>query len=50
MAAYLRDEAAAEHVGWSINVVDLRGDRIREVTTFIGAEHIDRFRLPSSLP
>ena len=53
VAAYRRapDEPAdAPHTPWSIDVLTLRGDRIAEVTSFIGAEHHARFGLPDSLP
>lgn len=36
------------HEAWSINVVTLRGDRIAEVTSFIGPEHFVAFGLPLS--
>ncbi len=50
VAAYLWNDDAGRHVGWSINVLTLRGEQISEVTTFIGREHIARFGLPASLP
>ena len=50
VAAYLRGDAAGPHVGWSINVLTLRGDRIAEVTSFIGPEHFVAFGLPAELP
>ena len=53
VASYRRapDEPAdAPHTPWSIDVLTLRGDRIAEVTSFIGAEHHARFGLPDSLP
>jgi len=50
VGGYLWDDDAAAHVGWSVNVFTLRGERIAEITTFIGAEHIARFGLPASLP
>ena len=46
VAAYLWDEAAGTHAAWSINVLTLRGDRLSEVTSFIGREHFEDFGLP----
>jgi RNA polymerase sigma-70 factor (ECF subfamily) len=55
IACYLRsddDDAddADAHVGWSINVLTLRGQRIAEITSFVGREHFAAFGLPTSLP
>jgi len=50
VAAYLRNDDAGAHDFWSINVLTLRGERIAEVTSFIGAEHIAAFGLPAALP
>jgi RNA polymerase sigma-70 factor (ECF subfamily) len=52
VALYLRagGDDAGPHHGWSINVLTLRGERIAEVTSFIGREHFPTFGLPSSLP
>ncbi len=53
LACYLRDDeadGAGAHLGWSINVLTLRGDRIAEITSFIGVEHFAAFGLPASLP
>ena len=51
MACYLRDDAGdGPHRAWSINVLTLRGDRIAEVTSFIGPEHFAPFGLPAALP
>lgn len=50
VACYLRPGAAGEHLPWAINVLTLRGDRIAEVTAFVGAEHFARFGLPARLP
>ncbi|MGI8722468.1 MAG: sigma-70 family RNA polymerase sigma factor [Geodermatophilaceae bacterium] len=49
VGGYLWNEDAGTHLGWSINVLTLRGERIAEVTTFIGPEHIARFGLPDSV-
>ena len=35
---------------WSVDVLTLRGDRIAEITSFIGLEHFGLFGLPTSLP
>ncbi|WP_367130081.1 sigma-70 family RNA polymerase sigma factor [Saccharothrix sp. HUAS TT1] len=50
VACYLWDEGAGAHLAWSINVLTLRGHLIREVTSFVGAEHFPAFDLPASLP
>jgi RNA polymerase sigma-70 factor (ECF subfamily) len=50
LASYLRTDDAGERLGWSIDVLTLRGDRIAEVTSFIGPEHFPPFGLPVSLP
>ncbi|HWN31185.1 MAG TPA: sigma-70 family RNA polymerase sigma factor [Pseudonocardia sp.] len=50
VGCYLRGDDAGEHRGWSINVLTLRGERIAEITSFIGLEHFARFGLPTSLP
>ncbi|MBK1787768.1 sigma-70 family RNA polymerase sigma factor [Prauserella cavernicola] len=50
VGAYLWNEAQGVHAGWSITALTLRGDRIAELTTFIGAEHLAAFGLPPSLP
>ncbi|WP_307829471.1 sigma-70 family RNA polymerase sigma factor [Antrihabitans stalagmiti] len=49
VGSYLWNEAAGTHVSFAIDVLTLRGDRIAEVTTFIGAENFDGFGLPSSV-
>jgi RNA polymerase sigma-70 factor (ECF subfamily) len=49
VACYLWDEAAGAHLCWSINVLTLRGERISEITSFIGREHFTAFGLPGSL-
>jgi RNA polymerase sigma-70 factor (ECF subfamily) len=50
VGSYLWNDDAGVHLGWSINVLTLRDERIAEITTFIGADHIARFGLPASLP
>lgn len=47
---YLWDDEAGAHLSWSITVLTLRGERISEVTTFIGREQFATFGLPASLP
>ncbi|MBB4933370.1 RNA polymerase sigma-70 factor (ECF subfamily) [Lipingzhangella halophila] len=47
---YLWDEAAGAHLSWSVTVLALRGERISELTSFIGPEHFAPFGLPDSLP
>jgi RNA polymerase sigma-70 factor, ECF subfamily len=49
VGGYLWDDEAGAHVGWSINVFTLRGERISEITSFIGAEHFAAFGMPGSL-
>jgi RNA polymerase sigma-70 factor, ECF subfamily len=50
VAAYLRGSDGGPHRAWSVNVLTLRGDRIAEVTSFIGAEHFTLLGLPASVP
>lgn len=38
------------YASWSINVLTLRGDRIAEITSFVGPGHFPPFGLPASLP
>ncbi|MFI6393470.1 sigma-70 family RNA polymerase sigma factor [Nonomuraea sp. NPDC050540] len=49
-AFYLGESADATHQAWSITVFGLRGDRIAEITSFLGAEHFPAFGLPVSVP
>ncbi|WP_240777529.1 sigma-70 family RNA polymerase sigma factor [Nonomuraea basaltis] len=49
-ASYLWDEAAGAHLAWSIDVLTLRGERVAEITTFLGPENFPLFGLPASLP
>ncbi|PZG37458.1 RNA polymerase subunit sigma-70 [Spongiactinospora gelatinilytica] len=49
VACYLRRDGTDEHRAWSINVLTLRGDRIGEITSFLGGEHFARFGLPTVL-
>lgn len=50
VGSHLWKDDAATHLGWSIDVLTVRGDRISEITSFLGAEHIASFGLPPSLP
>jgi RNA polymerase sigma-70 factor (ECF subfamily) len=49
VACYLSRDGAGPYRAWSINVLTLRGDKIAEITSFIGAEHFARFGLPAEL-
>lgn len=50
VACYLRRDGIGTYRAWSVNVLTLRGTRIAEVTSFIGAEHFTLLGLPASLP
>jgi RNA polymerase sigma-70 factor (ECF subfamily) len=51
VAFYLGTDPASPHDAWSITVLTLRGDRIAEITSFLGPDHDFRlFGLPGSLP
>nr|WP_307849798.1 sigma-70 family RNA polymerase sigma factor [Qaidamihabitans albus] len=50
VASYRRTDGAGPYAGWSINVLTLRGERIAEITSFLGAEHLALFGLPGSVP
>jgi RNA polymerase sigma-70 factor (ECF subfamily) len=50
VGAYLRPGDSGPYPGWAVTVFTLRGDRIAEITTFIGEEHLRAFGLPTSLP
>ncbi len=49
MARYLRADGEGAHLAWAVNVLTLRGERIAEITAFIGPEHFEAFGLPASL-
>ncbi|MPZ00653.1 MAG: sigma-70 family RNA polymerase sigma factor [Actinophytocola sp.] len=49
VACYLWDDDAGAHTAWSIEVLTLRGDRIAEITAFIGPEHFTPFGLPAAV-
>ncbi|TQL78138.1 RNA polymerase ECF family sigma subunit [Stackebrandtia endophytica] len=48
-AFYLWDEAAGTHLAWSITVLTLRDDRIRDLTSFLGRQHFPSFGLPDAI-
>jgi RNA polymerase sigma-70 factor (ECF subfamily) len=50
VAFYLGPDAASPHGAFAVAVLTLRGDRIAEITSFIGAGHFRPFGLPHSLP
>jgi len=50
VAFYVGNDASGQHVAWSITILTLRGDRISEITSFLGPDHFPPFRLPASLP
>ncbi|MEV4482815.1 sigma-70 family RNA polymerase sigma factor [Micromonospora coxensis] len=50
LACYLRRGTDGPFLAWSVNVLTVRDDRISEVTSFVGAEHVTAFGLPASLP
>lgn len=47
IAGYLRPDGGDEYRAWSVDVFTLRGDRIEQITSFIGAEHFAAFGLPA---
>ena len=50
VASYLRAPGDDVHRAWSIDVLTFRGDRVAELTAFIGAEHFEAFGLPAARP
>ncbi|WP_433245382.1 sigma-70 family RNA polymerase sigma factor [Streptosporangium sp. CA-135522] len=50
VGCYLWNDDAGAYLGWSVNVLTLRGERIAEVTSFIGPGHFAPFGLPATLP
>ncbi|MGI8332680.1 sigma-70 family RNA polymerase sigma factor [Actinomadura scrupuli] len=50
VGGYRWDDDAGAYLGWSINVLTLRGERIAEITSFVGRGHFARFGLPTVLP
>ncbi|MEV2237450.1 sigma-70 family RNA polymerase sigma factor [Micromonospora sp. NPDC049891] len=49
VAFYLGADPAADHHGWSITVLTLRGERVAAITSFLGGDHLAAFGLPSSV-
>jgi RNA polymerase sigma-70 factor (ECF subfamily) len=49
VGCYLWSEEARAHVAWSIDVLTLRGERIAEITSFLGRDHFPTFGLPDVL-
>jgi RNA polymerase sigma-70 factor, ECF subfamily len=49
VAFYLGADASSPHDAWSITVLTLRGNRIAEITSFLGPGHFTAFGLPASL-
>ena len=49
VACYVGESPAGPHLGWSITVLTLRGDRIAELTSFLDAGLFASFGLPDSL-
>ncbi|SCG75367.1 RNA polymerase, sigma subunit, ECF family [Micromonospora coxensis] len=50
LACYLRRGTDGPFLAWSVNVLTVRDDRISEVTSFVGPDHVIAFGLPASLP
>jgi RNA polymerase sigma-70 factor (ECF subfamily) len=50
VGCYLWDDAAGAHVGWSVNVLTVRDDRIADITSFLVRGQFSPFGLPESLP
>ncbi|MFI7115054.1 sigma-70 family RNA polymerase sigma factor [Amycolatopsis sp. NPDC049868] len=50
VACYLGESADATHHAWSITVLSLRDDRIRDITSFLDADLFARFGLPPAKP
>jgi RNA polymerase sigma-70 factor, ECF subfamily len=50
VGCYLLDEDSGTYEGYVLDVLTLRGDRIAEVTAFIGPDVLPRFGLPARLP
>ena len=50
VGSYLWNDEAGMHLPWSVDVLTLRGDRIAEITAFIGAENLELLGLPASQP
>ncbi|MGD9528019.1 sigma-70 family RNA polymerase sigma factor [Pseudonocardia sp.] len=50
LGSYLWDEKSGAHVGFAVDVLTVRDDRIGAITTFVGPEHLAAFGLPAQLP
>jgi RNA polymerase sigma-70 factor, ECF subfamily len=50
IACYLRAAGADRYHAWAVTVLTLRGDRIAELTSFVGPEQFPPFGLPTALP
>lgn len=50
VGCYLWDDDAGAHLAWSVDVLTLRGDRIAEITSFVGPDNLALLGLPASLP
>jgi RNA polymerase sigma-70 factor (ECF subfamily) len=50
VACYVGESAEAMHHAWSINVLSLRGERIREITSFLDPALFTTFGLPLTKP
>jgi RNA polymerase sigma-70 factor, ECF subfamily len=49
VGCYLWNDDARAHLGWSVDVLTLRGERIAEITSFIGPDHFVLLGLPASV-
>jgi len=49
IAFYLGTDPAHPHNAWSITVLDLRDDRIAEITSFLDPDHFRLFGLPTTM-
>jgi RNA polymerase sigma-70 factor, ECF subfamily len=50
VGSYLWNDDARTHLSWSIDVLTIHGERISEITSFIGAEHFAPLGLPAVFP
>jgi RNA polymerase sigma-70 factor (ECF subfamily) len=50
VVGYQWDDETGAFVGYVVDVLALRGDRVASVTAFLGAEHVARCGLPVDLP
>jgi RNA polymerase sigma-70 factor, ECF subfamily len=50
MGCYLWNDKSGTHLAWSVDVLTLRGDRIAEITSFLGPENFELLGLPAALP